>query len=113
MPAPIDDIIKKRVVQQWLGGEARDKIAAENNLGAGTVTSIVSNYKVGLETVDFDSIRQLALEIRKQGFNWSHLSSHFRLYNFIGNLGASQDEIETFIPTLVLPRSAPKRLLRL
>jgi hypothetical protein len=74
MPAPIDDIIKKRVVQQWLGGEARDKIAAENNIGAGTVTSIVSNYKVGLETLDFDSIRQLALEIRKQGLNWSDLA---------------------------------------
>jgi hypothetical protein len=48
-----------------ISGESRDKIAAENNIGAGTVTSIVSNYKVGLETLDFDSIRQLALEIRK------------------------------------------------
>jgi Helix-turn-helix domain len=64
MPAAIDERIKRKVIQQWISGEPRDKIAAENNIGAGTVTSIVSNYKVGLETLDFDSIRQLALEIR-------------------------------------------------
>jgi hypothetical protein len=41
MPAPIDEIIKRRVVQQWLSGEVRDKIASDNNIGAGTVSSIV------------------------------------------------------------------------
>ncbi|MFL6378930.1 MAG: helix-turn-helix domain-containing protein [Nitrososphaeraceae archaeon] len=38
-------IIKRRVVQQWLSGESRDKIAADNNISSGTVTSIVDNYK--------------------------------------------------------------------
>ena len=60
MPAAIDEIVKRKVIQQWFNGLPRDKIAAENNLGAGTVTSIISNYKVGLETLDFDSIRQLS-----------------------------------------------------
>jgi hypothetical protein len=80
MPSPIEEVIKRRVIEQWLSGEARDKIAAENNIGAGTVTSIVSNYKVGLEELDFNSVRQLSIEIRKQGLNWSDLASHFRLY---------------------------------
>jgi hypothetical protein len=34
--------------------EPRDKIAAENNIGASTARSIVNNYKVGLENSDFE-----------------------------------------------------------
>ena len=60
MPAPIDEIIKKRVVEQWLGGEARDKIAADNNSGEGTVSGIVSEFKIGLDNVE------LALAANKQ-----------------------------------------------
>jgi hypothetical protein len=60
MPAPIQDIIKKRVVQQWLGGEARDKIAADNKIGEGTVSGIVSEFKIGLDNVE------LALAAKKQ-----------------------------------------------
>ena len=42
MPASIDEAIKRRVVQQWLSGEARDKIAIDNNIGEGTVSSIIN-----------------------------------------------------------------------
>jgi hypothetical protein len=51
-------IIKRRVVQQWLSGESRDKIAADNNISSGTVTSIVDNYKIGLDNLDFGSFRE-------------------------------------------------------
>jgi len=37
MPAPIDEVIKRRVIQEWLSGEARNKIAIDNNIGSGTV----------------------------------------------------------------------------
>ena len=60
MPAPITDITKKRVVQQWLSGDSRSKIAIDNNLGEGTVSSIVNYYKIGLDSSEFDSARQLA-----------------------------------------------------
>jgi hypothetical protein len=53
MAAPIDEIVKRRVIQQWLSGESRDKIAADNNIGSGTVSSIVNNYKIGLDNLDF------------------------------------------------------------
>ena len=46
MPAPIDKIVKRRVVQLWLVGEAREKIIADNNIGAGTVSIIVNEYKL-------------------------------------------------------------------
>ena len=47
MPAPIDKIVKRRIVQQWLAGEALEKIIADNDIAAGTVSIIVDDYKQG------------------------------------------------------------------
>jgi hypothetical protein len=97
MPAPIDELIRRRVIQQWLSGLPRDKIAADNNIGSGTVTSIVNNYKIGLGDLDFDKVRELAVAARKQGLNLSELASHVRLYNYFIKSGASENAIESFI----------------
>jgi hypothetical protein len=109
---PINDIIKKRVVQQWLGGEARDKIASNLQIGEGTVSGIVSEFKIGLENSEFDSIRQLALEIRKQQLSWPDLSSHFRLSNFIKS-SASEDKAELFITNVSSDDVPPERIIEL
>ncbi|MFL6399545.1 MAG: helix-turn-helix domain-containing protein, partial [Nitrososphaeraceae archaeon] len=69
-------IIKRRVVQQWLSGESRDKIAADNNISSGTVTSIVDNYEIRLDNLDFGSFRELMAEAKKQGLTPSELASH-------------------------------------
>ena len=113
MPAAIYEIVKRKVIQQWLSGCPRDKIAAENNIGAGTVSSIISNYKVGLETLDFDSIRQLSIEIRKQGLNWSDLASHFRLSNHLLKSGAAEDKIESFVDNISSWNLPPEKLIEL
>jgi hypothetical protein len=91
MPAAIDENIRRKVIQQWFNGLPRDKIAEENNIGAGTVSSIVANYKVSLEDLDFDSIRQLAIEARQHGLSLSELALHFRLYNYCIKSGAAED----------------------
>jgi len=49
MPSTIDELIKRRVIQQWLDGIPRDKIAADNNVGAGTVSGIINNYNIQLQ----------------------------------------------------------------
>ncbi|MFL6462052.1 MAG: hypothetical protein ACJ71J_14120 [Nitrososphaeraceae archaeon] len=97
MPAPIDEIVKRRVVQQWLSGEARDKIAADNNIGSGTVTSIVDNYKIGLDNLDFGSFRELMVEAKKRKMSPGDLASHTRLYNYFRSSGANEEKIESFI----------------
>jgi len=97
MPSAIDELIKRRVIQQWFNGVARDKIAADNNIGTGTVSGIINNYKTQLEDSDFNSIRDLASEIRRQGLTFADLSSLLRLYNFFRESNAGQDQIEAFI----------------
>jgi hypothetical protein len=67
MPPAIEASIKRKVIQQWLSGDSRPKIAIDNNIGEGTVGSIVNYFKIGLDTAEFDSARELALQAKKQG----------------------------------------------
>jgi hypothetical protein len=100
MPPLFDEKIRRKVIQQWISGFPRDKIAADNDIGAGTVSSIIANYKAGLESLDFDSIRQLSIEARQHGLNLSELALHFRLYNYFVKSGAAEDKIESFIDNI-------------
>jgi hypothetical protein len=90
MPPLTDEQTQRNVIRDWISGIPRDTIAAQNNIGAGTVTSIISNYKAGLEGLDFDSIRQLAVEARQHGWNLSDLASHARLYNILSSRGQAK-----------------------
>jgi len=107
MPPLTDEQTRSNVIKQWILGFPRDTIAEENNIGAGTVSSIISNYKTGLEELDFNSIRQLAVEARQHGLNLSELASHFRLYNYFVKSGAAENKIES-LPKLVLTIFPPK-----
>ena len=45
MPAAIDPLIKKQVITQYLQGVSRDRIAADNGIGACTVSNIIDEWK--------------------------------------------------------------------
>jgi hypothetical protein len=93
----IEEIIKRRVVQLWLSGESRDKIAADNNIGAGTVSAIIDDFKLGLDNLDLGSFRELMLEAKKRSITPSDLTSHFRLFNYLVKSGAAEQEVESFV----------------
>jgi hypothetical protein len=97
MASAIDALIKRKVIQQWLSGDSRPKIAIDNNIGQGTVSGIVSEFKISLDNSEFDSARELALAAKKQGLNLADLAANARLYNYFRSSGASEYEIESFI----------------
>jgi len=110
MPAAIDTEVKKKVINQWLIGDTRDKIAADNKIGAGTVTNIMNEWKKGVEDSDYESIRELAVFSKKQGLNLSKHACSIRLNNYIKNIGTNPDEIESFIANLA-NSSEPEKLI--
>ena len=112
MPAPINETVKRQVVQQWLRGESRSKIAIDNNIGEGTVSGIVSDFKTGLDSPEFNWVRELALATKKQGFNLSELASHFRLDNFIKTSGAAEEDIESFITNVTTNDVSPEKVIQ-
>jgi hypothetical protein len=44
MPAPINEIVRRRVVQQWLAGEAREKIIADNDIVVGNEPCVMIDF---------------------------------------------------------------------
>jgi vacuolar-type H+-ATPase subunit I/STV1 len=101
------------VVREWILGFSRDTIAEHNGIGAGTVSSIIANYKTGLEELDFDSIRQLAVEARQQGWSFADLASHARLYNYFVKSGAAENKIESFITKVSSGDVSPSEMIEL
>jgi len=110
MPPLTDEQTRRNVIRGWISGIPRDTIATKNNIGAGTVTSIISNYKAGLESLDFDSIRQLSVEARQHGWNFADLASHARLYNYFIKSGAAEDKIESFIDNINSGDVSPEKV---
>jgi len=75
MPAAIDPVIKKQVVKQWLSGDSRDKIAADNNIGTGTVSNIIDEWKKRVQDLEYEPIRELSVFYKKQGITLNMLAS--------------------------------------
>jgi len=100
LPAAINTQVKKQVIKQYLSGDSRDRIAADNGIGAGTVSNIINELKKGVEDSDYDSVRELAVYSKKEGFGLIDIASSIRLSNYIKKLGANQDQIESFIANL-------------
>jgi transposase len=67
MPTAIENEVKMKVIKQWLGGDTRDKIATDNQIGAGTVSGIINEWKKGVNALEYESVRELSISCKKQG----------------------------------------------
>jgi hypothetical protein len=97
MPTKLPAAIKSLVIQQWLQGSARDKIAAENDLSAGAVTNIIFEWKQGLGVPLADDLRELAVTLNKVGISATQCASGFRIASIILKMGVNEDNFESFI----------------
>lgn len=97
MPAAIDNEIKTNVIKQWLDGDSRDKIASDNQIGTGTVSGTIREYKKGANAFEYESVRELSISCKKRGINLSTVASCIRLKDHINNSSTNQDGIEAFV----------------
>jgi hypothetical protein len=114
MPAAIDQAIKKQVIAQYLQGVSRDRIAADNDVGAGTVSNIIDEWKKRTQDSDYESIRELSVFCKKQGITLNALASCIRLNNYIQSLGANANEstLESLIANMTnYPDRDPVKLI--
>jgi hypothetical protein len=102
MPAQIPRQIKNAVIQRWLSGISREKIAKEFTIGAGTVSNIVSSARgqSGYFHDDFDLIRETALMMKREGLTIDNLVSIARLEGFLKEMGLKEGQIERMIDDL-------------
>ena len=100
MPAAIENSAKTNVIKEWQLGDTRDEIAANNGIGAGTVSGIINEWKKGINASEYESVRELSTSCKKQGINLGALPSSIRLNNYVQKLDANQDQIEVFISNI-------------
>ena len=101
MPLSIPPDIQNHVIRQWLAGEARDKIANDSQLAAGTVSNIIGKWRHELGYPTADSLRQLAIDLKRLGITTTECAVGFRTVNTIKKLGlvAADEEkgLESFV----------------
>jgi uncharacterized protein (UPF0335 family) len=113
MPSQIDEVIRRKVIQQWINGFPRDKIASDLQIGAGSVTNIVSDFKKNLQGSDIDSVRELSVEAKRQGLSVRDLAQHIRLRNYFIKSGASEEKVESFITNVSTADVPPDKIIEL
>jgi hypothetical protein len=95
MGGRIPEQIKREVIRKWLLGEKRDKIAADLDIGDGTVSEIMKLYSQKDSEVDL--IRQVALAIKDLQTDVVTFSQALRLKNILNDIGLNEDKIESLV----------------
>jgi hypothetical protein len=93
------DPIRKRVLRQWFQGLSRNHIATENQIGTGTVSKIISEYKEN--DPEFDIVRELAVMLKIEGnLDVNLFASAVRLRKILEKKELTEQQIESFIENI-------------
>ena len=96
MVTKIHPSIKTKVLNEWLEGFTRNKIAENNGIGAGTVTGILQQARNN-DIPDIDLMRKLALMLKKEDLDVYHFSSAVRLKKVLDRIGLPEEKLESLI----------------
>ena len=77
MGSKIPKPIKIEVTKKWLQGKSRDQIANEVQIGAGTVSGIVKEYR--RDDPEFDLLREVSLNLVNRGMKVESFAALIRL----------------------------------
>jgi Homeodomain-like domain len=77
MGSKIPKEIGLQAIRKWLEGKTRDQIARELEIGAGTVSEIVKEYRRG--DLDADLLREVALNLKNMGLDIQSFAPLVRL----------------------------------
>lgn len=97
MPSRLPDNYKSLVIQGWLNGEQRDKIAVDNGIGAGSVTNIVNGWRATLGFPTADTLRELAVTLRRLGISAAQCALGFRVATLMLRIGVKEDSFDSFV----------------
>jgi hypothetical protein len=106
MGGKIPKTIRRRVIKQGLHGFPRDQIAKGNQIGAGTVSTIIEQCKLeeqqkkeyaADDDFEFDLIRELAMMLKREGVDVNSFASSIRLQRKLEKKGLNEEQIESFI----------------
>ena len=77
MGSKIPREIRLQAIRKWLEGKTRDLIAGELEIGSGTVSEIIKEYRRG--DLDADLLREVALNLKNSGLDIQSFAPLIRL----------------------------------
>ena len=95
IPARLPDNIRSNVIQQWLAGYQRDRIAFECGISAGAVSSITSDWKMAVDSYDPDALRDLGVALNKIGISHVQCAIGLRVATMLRRFGVDEDKFES------------------
>jgi hypothetical protein len=97
MPAKLSESVKSGVIQQWLKGVERDRIALGNGLSAGAVTNIVNKWRQAIDFPVADELRELAVTLKKIGITPGECAIGCRASMMLNRVGVGNDQLQSFL----------------
>ena len=88
---------KALVIEDWLRGLSRDRIADKHGLSTGTVTNITREWSAGLEEAVADELREFALALRKLGLTAPRSAVGARVAYMMSKIGLDEDAFYSFM----------------
>lgn len=95
MGTKVPKIIREKVLTEWLQGVTRDKIAENNDIGDGTVTEIINDYREN--DSDIDKQKEFIVALMRKGIDLNLFASSIRLNRFTERLGIDEERLESFL----------------
>ena len=93
----ITDDIKDEVIRLYLQGLSRNDIARTCGVGEGTVSNVIDEWKRSLDIPDVQSLRDLAVNLKRYGIDAAQCAQGFRILNTMKKLGVNQNQVESFL----------------
>ena len=93
----ITNDMKDEVIRLYLQGLSRNDIARTCGVGEGTVSNIIDEWKRSLDIPDVQSLRDLAVNLKRGGIDAAQCAQGLRILNTIKKLGVNQNQVESFM----------------
>ena len=99
MTLKIPEYVEQNIIRNWLLGKSRDEIATEDDTSTGSVSNIIKKFIDRLGQCDAETIRELAIQIKKVNLTPKDCAIGFRVNKILENIGIANEEmnIESFL----------------
>ncbi|MGH9975784.1 MAG: hypothetical protein ACRD8Z_08105, partial [Nitrososphaeraceae archaeon] len=96
MPAPIPEVIKSKVIEQWILGQSRDSIASANSISTGAVSNIVREFEERLGRDVMRGTREIGILLKREGLTPAQCAIGFRIVKIFTDQGVDGEAAEYF-----------------
>lgn len=97
MRLPTPENIKSAVIDAWLMGKTRDKIASEFNTSTGSVSNIIAEWQNRIGVYDANSLRKLGLALKNGEITPLQCAKGLRIHNILNHQGIDEDHVYDFL----------------